>query len=111
MLLTLCLSYKVKNLGYKIACINDYKTYHYHKLTAKHFSKWKDDLVHRNQLLFIKNNFSGKNYAVSLTMFLLSAVNYFFTSFIRRDQDKLKKGISKINAFSYIKKPPIIPKG
>lgn len=105
------LSYKVNKLGYKVACITDYETLHYHKLTSKNFSKWQSDLVSRNQLLFMTNNFTGKRLALGLGFYFIGIFNKLASSLIKLDKMELKRGLSKIHAFAYVKKPPIIPTG
>jgi len=103
------LAYKVRKLGYEIACINDHETIHYGKHTTKHFSGWQRDLEARNQLLFILKNFEKSELALSLSYLIVSIFFDFIISLVKFDELEYKKGLSKIRAFSYINKPPIVP--
>lgn len=105
------IAYKAKKIGYKVACINDYETLHFHKLTSKNFSKWQSDLVSRNQLLFLQKNFTGKRKAWGYGCYIIGIFNKILSSLINLDPNDLKRAISQARAFDYMKKPPIIPQG
>lgn len=100
------IAYKVKRMGYKVACITDYETIHYHKLTAKHYSRWQSDLVCRNQLLFMLKNYRGQKLAMGLGYYILGIAHNFLVSLLKLDEVELKRGFSRIRAFSYAKTPP-----
>jgi len=103
------LAYRVKKLGYKVACLSDYETIHYHKLTTRHYSRWQSDLVYRNMYLYMIKNFRGERLAFGLGCYILGIMHSFALSLIRLDEIELKNAYSKIRAFSYSKKPPKRP--
>ena len=60
---------------------------------------------------FIESVFSKYRLAISYGYYILSIFNNFIVSLIKRDKLELLTAFSKIAAFSYVNKPPIVPKG
>jgi len=103
------LAYRVIKSGNKIVCLNDCEVIHYGKLTSKHYSSWQRDLEARNQLLFVIKNFSNRQLALKILYYVMGIFSHFLISFIKNDELEWKIGLSKIKAFSYMRKPAQIP--
>lgn len=99
------LAYRVKRVGYNVACLTDYEVVHYENATAKHFSSWRRDLLSRNQLLFIKKNFYGIKLASALMLNLIRIPIHFFYSILTRDKYPWEVAVSHIKAYRYVKQP------
>jgi GT2 family glycosyltransferase len=99
------LAYRVKQSGYKVACMNDYEIIHFGNVTASHFNDWRRNLMARNILLYFFKNFHGQKLALSLFNFVLSTLMRFVISIIRLDELEWKIAISQIKAFQYVNEP------
>jgi GT2 family glycosyltransferase len=103
------IGHRVHKAGYKIACLNNYEIIHYGKLTSKHYSDWRRNLVSRNLLLFLKKNYSNIQLAYVLLLYVMRIPIHFFNSLFKFDELEWKTSLSYIKAFWYIRKPAIVP--
>jgi GT2 family glycosyltransferase len=103
------LAYRVKKLGYKVACLTSDRIIHHENATAKHFSEWKRDLVCRNILLFFKKNYYGIKFAYALFTYLLRIPIHLLYSLLVRDRYPSEEAFSYIKAFTYVNKPALRP--
>lgn len=98
------LAYRAKKAGYKVACLTTCEAIHYGDATARHFSVWKSDLLARNELLFIQKNYSKTKLARALLLFTLRMFRYLVHSSVTFNGFELETALSRIKAFSYIRK-------
>jgi len=98
------LAYKVKKIGYNVACLTACEAIHYRNATARHFSTWKRDLVARNELLFICKNFPPTQLAWSVVIFAISIIDGLLFSLLKLNKTQLLNNLSKIKAFFSVKK-------
>jgi GT2 family glycosyltransferase len=101
--------YRAKEKGFVVLCVTDAEIVHYGGITAGHYPGWKADLMARNKLLFILKHLSAPTVLIAFLINFFDAARLLALGFLKLDRFKLREAKSKIMAYTYVRRPPIVP--